>query len=154
MGAVPTDPRQTQRTAAVISAAMITSVVMYGVVVNLFRITAPGPFEGFVRLPEVFTVRVALWGVTAIVLAGIPLVRRALLTRRPGEDPRAGAARLATAAVVTNALAEIPALLGFILVVLNGLYLDFYVLAGLSVLEMLMYFPRSDAWEEWLKQRP
>lgn len=154
MGTPPRDPGRAQRTAAIISASFIMSVLMYGVVVSLFRITTQEPFGGFLRLPQILPVRAALWGLAAAVLAGTPIVRRALLTRQPNDDGRAGVARLATCSVVTNVLAEVPALLGFILVALNGLYLDFYVLAAISILQILLYFPRSDAWEEWLKQRP
>jgi hypothetical protein len=57
-------------------------------------------------------------------------------------------------AVVMCGIVEIPALLRLILVALNGLYRDFFVLAALSVLGILLYFPRYDAWEDWLKQRP
>ncbi|SRR5712692_34370 len=154
MGPIPADPKQAFRTAAIISGAMITSVVMYGVVVNLFRVTASEPFEGFVKLAQIQFVRIAVWVYTAVVLLVIPVIRRVLLARRPTEDERAAVTRLATCSIVTNALAEVPALLGFILVALNGLYMDFYILAGLSILQMLVAFPRYDAWEEWLKQRP
>ena len=154
MGAVSADPRQAQRNAAIISTAMLMSVIMYGVVVNLFRMTASGPFEGFVRMPQILPVRAAFWGAAAVVLAALPLVRRTLLTRRPDEGEPTGLARLSTCAMVTNSLAEVPALLGFILVALNGLYVDFYALAALSILGLLIYFPRYDDWEEWLKQRP
>lgn len=154
MGALATDPRQAQRTAVIISGAFVMSVVMYGAVVNFFRITTPGPFEGFVRLPQILPVRAALWGLAAAALAVTPIVRRTLLMRRPNEDERAAVVRLTTCSIVTNAIAEVPALLGFVLVALNGLYLDFYVLAALSILQMLLYVPRYDAWEEWVKQRP
>lgn len=94
MGTLPMDPGQAQRTAAIISASFIMSVLMYGVVVSLFRITAQGPFGGFLRLPQILPVRAALWGLAAAALAAS------------------------------------------------------------SILQILLYFPRSDAWEEWLKQRP
>jgi F0F1-type ATP synthase membrane subunit c/vacuolar-type H+-ATPase subunit K len=154
MGAIPAEPREALRTAAIISAAMITSVVMYGVVVNFFRLTGSGPFEGFVRLPQILAVRAAVWVMAAVALAAIPFVRRALLARAPNEDARTVVGRLAVSSLVTNALAEVPALLGFVLVALNGLYLDFYALAAISILQMLVYFPRYEAWEEWLNQRP
>jgi len=108
---------------------------MYGVVVNLFRVTASEPFEGFVKLAQIQFVRIAVWVYTAVVLLVIPVIRRVLLARRPTEDERAAVTRLATCSIVTNALAEVPALLGFILVALNGLYMDFYILAGLSILQ-------------------
>ncbi len=154
MGAISPDPREAQRTAAIISAAMIMSVVMYGVLVNLFRVTSADPFEGFVRPTPVLAVRTALWGAAALALAAIPFVRRALLARRANEDEGRVVARLGVCSIVTNALAEVPALLGFVLVALSGLYVDFYVLAAISILQMLRYFPRPGAWQEWLKQRP
>jgi hypothetical protein len=38
--------------------------------------------------------------------------------------------------------------------VISGSFINFYVLAAVSILLILLYFPRHDAWEEWLKQRP
>jgi len=105
-------------------------------------------------LAQIELVRIALWAYTAVVLLLIPFMRRVLLTRPPGADERSAAARLSRCAVITNALAETPAVLGFVLVLLNGLYLDFYVLAAVSILLILLYFPRYEAWEEWVKQRP
>jgi hypothetical protein len=149
----PANLKQAQRTAAVISGSFIMSVVIYGVVVNVFRVSQ-APFEGFVKLAQIELVRIALWAYTAVVLLLIPFMRRVLLTRPPGADERSAAARLSRCAVITNALAETPAVLGFVLVLLNGLYLDFYVLAAVSILLILLYFPRYEAWDEWVKQRP
>ena len=55
-----------------------------------------------------------------------------------------------TGALITGALAEFPALAGFLLVVLGGFFLDFYLLASLSLVLLLAYAPRYDAWTEWL----
>jgi hypothetical protein len=47
-------------------------------------------------------------------------------------------------------IAEVPALAGLVLVILGGLFLDFYVLGSLSLALLLASAPRYEAWEAWL----
>jgi len=65
------------------------------------------------------------------------------------EGAAAQAGRLITSAVVTAALAEVPAILGLALFMLSGLRGDFYALLALSLALQAVYFPRLDGWREW-----
>lgn len=43
-----------------------------------------------------------------------------------------------------------PAIAGFVLVILGGLFLDFYLLGSVSLARLLADAPRYEAWEAWL----
>jgi hypothetical protein len=49
---------------------------------------------------------------------------------------------------VATALAEAAAVIGLVLFLLAGRRLDFYLLAGWSLLLQLFHFPRYERWEE------
>ena len=52
-----------------------------------------------------------------------------------------------TAAMITAALGEAPAVMGFAYYLLTGIRRDFYFLAGLSIILLLLYFPKAEYWE-------
>jgi len=56
------------------------------------------------------------------------------------------------ATLVAMALAEAPALYGFILYVSTGQIKHFYTLAFLAMLMLIYHFPRLVQWEEWLNK--
>jgi hypothetical protein len=143
--------RQAHRTAALIAGGLITSLVMYAIVANVFRMTQ-SPFSGMAGLPEAHlrAARYAAWMASAAVVLALPVIRRGLLRRRPDDTRAAAIARLTFSSVAVGGLAELPAVSGFVLVILGGLFLDFYLLGSLSLMLMLANFPRYDAWEEWL----
>lgn len=140
--------RQAYRTAVWIGAAMIASVVMYGVVAHVIA-AQQAPFAGFVRLPQIGVVRLLLYAFAAVQIVLIRLLRSALLAKPAALDLGALIQRLQVATVVTYAFCEVPALLGLILLLLNGFFGDFYVLVLLSLVLFGAYFPRFDAWVQW-----
>ena len=111
-----------------------------------------GPSEGSAgpSTSQLGLVRYAAWLASAVVVVGLPGVKRLLLTRRPDETRPRAIARLTLATVAVGALAELPALAGFVLVLLGGLFLDFYLLASVSLALLLANAPRYEAWEAWL----
>jgi hypothetical protein len=143
--------RQAHRTAALIIGGLITGLVMYAVVASVFR-TSPASSEGTASIPapHVSLVRYAAWIASAIVVVSLPGVKRLLLTRRPEETRQRAIARLTLATVTAGAFAEFPAIAGFVLVILGGLFLDFYLLGSVSLALLLANAPRYEAWEAWL----
>jgi len=143
--------RQAHRTAALMTGALIASLVMYAVVAHVVR-TGQAPSEGVVRPAgsEMRLARYAAWGASTAVVIVLPVLRRALLRRRPDDTRKAATARLTLTTVAAGGLSEIPAVAGFVLVILGGLFLDFYLLATLSLMLLLANFPRYEAWAEWL----
>lgn len=139
------------RNAAIICGAMAASTVLYALVVAVISVSQ-APFEGFAPSAQPSILRTALWTMALVEAALIGLVRRALLARSRSEGAAAQARRLITTAVVTAALAEVPAILGLVLFMLSGLRGDFYALLALSLALQAAYFPRLDGWREWVAE--
>ena len=135
------------RNAAIICGAMAASTVLYALVVAVIS-TFQAPFGGFAPGAQPSILRSALWTMALVEAGLIGLVRRALLARSRSEGAAAQARRLITTAVVTAALAEVPAILGLVLFMLWGLSGDFYALCALSLALGAIYFPRLDGWRE------
>jgi F0F1-type ATP synthase membrane subunit c/vacuolar-type H+-ATPase subunit K len=136
------------RIAAIICGAMAASTVVYALVVAVISVLQ-APFEGFAPSAQPSILRTALWTVALVDAGLIGLVRRALLARARSEGTAAQARRLITAAVVTAALSEVPAIFGLVLFMLSGLRGDFYALLAFSLALQVAYFPRLDGWREW-----
>jgi len=143
--------RQAHRTAALITGGLITGLVMYAVIASVFRMSH-APSEGVASLPvsQMSLARYAAWIASAVAVVSLPGVKRLLLTRRPDETRQRAIARLTLAAVAVGGFAEFPAIAGFVLVILGGLFLDFYLLGSVSLALLLANAPRYEAWEAWL----
>lgn len=65
--------RQAHRTAALVAGGLITSLVMYAVIVSVFRVTQ-APFAGMANLSEtpLRIARYVAWIVSAVVVAARP----------------------------------------------------------------------------------
>jgi hypothetical protein len=138
------DLPRTYRSTAVVCGALMASVVLYSVVVEVLRTRLPpgGVGAGL----EVQFLRLLFFLVASVQGLAIPFVRR---TVEAGPQARGGiVARLRTGALVAAALGEAPAVLGLVLFVLTGRRADFYLLAGWSLLLQLFHFPRRERWAE------
>jgi hypothetical protein len=141
------------RNAVITCGAMAVSTVLYAAVVAVISVTQ-APFEGFAgegfagRL-EPSGLRVALWAAAVFEAGLIGILRRTLLARSRSVGVSAQARQLVRTAVLTSALAEVPAILGLALFMLSGLRGDFYALFALSIALQALYFPRPDGWREW-----
>ncbi len=76
------------------------------------------------------------------------LIKRHLTAVAPRESMETMIARLRTATLLSYVLGEVPAVFGLVLFFLAGAYKVFYALWFLSLLSMLVHFPRLRAWEE------
>jgi hypothetical protein len=143
--------RQAHRTAALVTGGLIAGLVMYAVIASVFRMNQ-ATSEGATRLPasQMALARYAAWIASAVVAVALPGFRRVLLTRRPDETRQRAIARLTVTSVAVGGLAEFPAAAGFVLVILGGLLLDFYLLGSLSLALLLANAPRYETWEAWL----
>ncbi len=144
-----------RRVAAMIYGAMMGSVLLYAVAVEVVNFSL-APFSGFAARTMDPMVRYSLWGVALLQIILIALVRRSLLAKSagPASAPVASVAKLITVAIVTAALAEIPAILGLVLFMVSGLRADFYGLLTLSLALLATWFPRLESWREWAAEPP
>ena len=138
------DLRRTYRETTIVCGAMVASILIYAVVVEVLRTQlSPG---GVGAAAEADVLRYAFYLLAGVGGLVIPLIRR---TVEAGPGTRGSAlARLRAGALVTASVAEAPAVLGLVLFLLAGRRQDFYPLAGWSLLLHLFHFPRYERWEE------
>lgn len=142
------------RTTIIVSEALVASLFLYALMVELIK-SQLRPFSGFLvsRLHHQ-TLRYFFFGAAAGAVVLIRFAGRSLLKTRPGEDLRELISRLGRTAVITSALGELPAIIGFILFLLTGYSRDFYILLFVSLFLEFMYFPRLKVWQEVAGERP
>jgi hypothetical protein len=135
------------RTSTIISYAMAASVLVYAVIVEVFKWQEikvqliPPDFLDKLRFVFVF-----------LSFAGyfiIDYCRKRLLTKSAADTPETLLGRLALANIISLALAELPALLGLFLFLGSGEPRDFYLLLLISVLLFYAFFPRAGFWASY-----
>ncbi len=143
--------RQAHRTAALITGGLITGLVMYAVIASVFGMShAPSDGAASPSAPQMSLVRYAAWIASAIVVVEPPRREATAPDPAPRRDPAARDRAAHSRHRRGGAFAEFPALAGFVLVILGGLFLDFYLLGSVSLALLLANAPRYEAWEAWL----
>jgi F0F1-type ATP synthase membrane subunit c/vacuolar-type H+-ATPase subunit K len=130
------------RLATIIYIAMIATVFVYAVVVELIKKNFV-PFKGFAPFPEVYILRYVFLGLTIADFFLIKFIWRKLLS--------ASTQKLIETSVITYALCESVAIYGLILFLAAGSSLDFYTFMILSLSFFGVYFPRYSHWQKWVK---
>ncbi len=134
---------QANRQAKILFASMGSSLIAYFVVSRFLPETAPFSNAGMIRI--------VLFALAATAVFSATLFKPIFLRVVPA-TPDARLARLRTSAVISAALAEIPAVLGFILVITTGHRTEFYGLLGVSAYLLVRHIPRRDAWENYVRR--
>jgi F0F1-type ATP synthase membrane subunit c/vacuolar-type H+-ATPase subunit K len=144
-----------RRPAVIIGFAMLFGVFAYAGIVE-FISRSKAPFTGYAPLPaEDFSLlRLLLLGAALVSLAGIPFIRRRILSAQvkagsPAGTEQSAADRLTAVCVVTLALCESIAIYGLVLFLLNGARQEFYAFFCLSLAAFMVNFPRVERWQEW-----
>ena len=139
--------RQAYRSTVIVCAALIASLFPYLLVVEIVRRQIG--HDGYL----VDAGQIALLKYVFFILALLPyviprLIKRHLTAMAPRESIEVLIARLRTATLLSYVLSEVPAVFGLVLFFLAGSYKAFYALWFLSLVSMLVHFPRLRAWEE------
>jgi len=134
-------------TANFIGLAMIGSVFLYAVVVEVLK-RFLAPFTGYANLTpdQVQTLKYAF---VALALANFFLIKYIpkMLGSRSVEQ-------LLTTTIITLALCESVAVLGLVLFLLAGNAMDFYLFMFLSLFYFWFFFPKYQDWEDRLGTQP
>jgi len=150
----PADLAKGCRQAQLVGGALVGSIVVDAVIVELIRATR-APFGGFAPHVPIDTLRMVLIVLAIADLVAIRFVRAQMLGAARGAAPATNApyrARgLFTVSVVLLALCLAVAIYGLVLFLIGGRGLDFYTFAFVSLLAMAVHFPRLAQWEEWVK---
>jgi F0F1-type ATP synthase membrane subunit c/vacuolar-type H+-ATPase subunit K len=153
------DLRKAYRTAAFIGLAMIASVLIYAIIVELVR-KGTIPLTGVPEMSadRLNSLKYVLFGVSAVLFFLIRIINGKILSKGAPAGPVRAAAppeiqRLVTAAVASYALSEAPAIFGLIVFFLGRVVEDFYVFMLISLFFFSYYFPKYSQWEEWARRK-
>jgi hypothetical protein len=144
--------RRIFRTTSIVSGALVAGLFLDALLVELvssqFR-----PFAGFLPGPHLPYLRYIFYGaaVGAVVLTRI--TAKTFIKADPGEDIQGFEHRLSRASIAAAAVAELPAVLGFVLFLIAGFARDFYCLLFVSLFLEFIYFPRFKAWQDLIREK-
>jgi hypothetical protein len=139
--------RQAYRTTTIVCAAMIAALFPYLAVVELVRGHLGGS-DYLLDARQIELLAYVLYGLALLPFIVPHLIKRHVTAAAPREGETTLLIRLRTATFLSYALSEVPAVFGLVLFFLAGLHKAFYVLWFLSLLSMLLHFPRLRTWEE------
>ena len=145
--------RKAYRTSSLVGAAVIASLFLYAVVVEVGRAWLK-PFLGFARVENALVLRYAFYAAAIVIVISSRILNSLILRKSRQDDPKAIIRKLSLAAIVSMALGEGPAVMGLALFLLGGFSRDFYMLLIVSLFLEFMYFPRLRNWEDYLKDLP
>lgn len=155
------DVRKAFRITAIIGLAMIASLAVYAVLVELIT-RQNAPFGGFTPMPDVIdTLRYALLGAAVLEFPFIQILNKAMLSPKATFFRNVSTAgpfspdvqRLISSAIITFALCESVAIFGLVLFLVQGKTADFYLFLLISLFYFSIFFPRYGAWEAWMRER-
>jgi hypothetical protein len=136
-----------------IAIALIGSLFVESFVIEMLRWFVP--FNGFAGaengISPLFQYILMVLGLSDLVF--LPFLRRSLLSPRnvSSTNPSVLIPRLMSVTIISLAISNAPALLGLVIFLMWGERLPFYMLWGVSLIFMLVYFPRMSFWEEWVE---
>ena len=133
----------TNRQAKFMFASMGSSLIAYAVVANIIRQGKPVAEGGILGM---IFVAVAVMTIFAATLV------KSLLLRDAPPTGEARLARLWNATVVSAAMCELPAILGFVHVFITNRTTEFYPLLVVSAYMLARHFPRREAWETYVRR--
>jgi len=138
------DLRKAWLTAAVINGGIISAIFVYALAVE--AVSRSMPFSPPLTEPIAGAVRYAFYILGAGAVFALKFIRPGIEDR--AEPPGKAVRALIRRTVITAAVGEIPAFLGFMLFFLAGNRWDFYLLAAFSAATEFAYFPKYRIWEE------
>jgi hypothetical protein len=148
----PRDPEayfnKTFKTAWIVSAALMLSLLLYAVVVEIFRSSHKGSL-GLAYFQDIRMIRYLFYMIGALEIIVIRVLRGLLLRKIHGEEPGLLIQKLFRTSLFSAVLSEVPALLGLTLFFLTGQTRDFFILLAVSFLLIFMFLPRKENWKTW-----
>ena len=140
--------KKTFKTAWIISLALIISLLVYAVVVEISRSSFKGYF-GLAHFDDIRMIRYLFYMIGALEIIVIRIIRGLVLRKSHVDIPRSLIQKLFRASILSATLSEVPALLGLVLFFLTGQTKDFFILLAVSFLLIFMFFPRRQNWSDW-----
>lgn len=147
--------KKSYRVSVIIGIAMMASLFIYAAGVEFVKIKFD-PFEGFSPFPEVEILRYIFLAIAVGEFFFIKYFKNISLSKKiipfQGVSISNPIQKFITASIVVYALCESVAIYGFVLFLIAGSSMDFYTFMILSLVYLVIYFPRYTQWEEWAKK--
>lgn len=143
--------KKTHRIAALIGYSIFGAMAFYLILEELIR-SKMAPFYGLYHTKNLQTLRYLFYGLSAASVIIARLLQSLLLKKRPGDTALDLLNKLHRTSLIVVVMSELPALFGLVLFLMAGLNRDFYVLLGISVVVLFIFFPRRQAWEKWISE--
>jgi hypothetical protein len=131
------------RQAQILYASMASSLIAYFVVSRFLPDRAP--------VANVLTFQMIAFAL-AIAMVFVSVVIKGVMLRNAPAGVDARLNRLRVVTIVLGAFAEMPAILGFVLVLLTGEDRGFAGLIGVSAYLFIRHFPRRGSWENYVRR--
>ncbi len=144
------DIRKYFQTALILAGAMMGTLLIYLLAIEILRAKL-APFTGILQLKNPQPVRLTIYFIAAFQVIVIRLLRGFLLRAKKNETEKKLINKLFRVSVISSILAQVPALLGFLLFLISGLNGDFYILLFVSFFLTFMFFPRISNWRAWIR---
>jgi hypothetical protein len=144
--------------ARAVAGALGLSLGVYLVVAHAIA-SSHAPFDGFAAAEQRMVWRLVCIALAVVTILAGRVVRARILAGgptlhvAPHRHVSPVAQRLFTATLVTLALWEAVAVLGFVGFLLTGSLLDFYVFVALAAAGVVAHFPRYSRWESYAAGR-
>jgi F0F1-type ATP synthase membrane subunit c/vacuolar-type H+-ATPase subunit K len=145
------DLRRTYRTAAIIGVAMMASVIIYAVVIDVLSRAEMRPAPPLGQ-EQARTLLFVLLGICAVLFLVIRSLAKAGPPLSGTVDPEQAAQRLLVRSITQFALCEVPAILGLVAFILGGNSTDGYLFILISLFLFSLHFPKYRQWEEQVRQ--
>ncbi len=142
--------RARYKVSVVISAAMIMSILVYALVVEILD-RSTGTFLEPLPLDSVITLRYVFLAAAFLLFMMTKFIRKAIVKRvdKNAKDKSASIDVIFRASIIASALADILSFFGLALFFITGDRVDFYVFGAISLIASILYFPRYNNWLEW-----
>lgn len=145
------DLRKMHQATAIVCAAMLGSLFIYVAAVEVTRTVIEG-FSGFLTLFDSESLRYLFYSLAIVQVVVIKTIKGRINEINDSDVPSVIIGKLSKTAFLSAGLSEIPAVIGLLLFLLAGLYVDFYILWFLSLVLMLIQFPRLTTWKRLARQ--
>ena len=138
---------KTYRTNKIFGYALAGAMLLYAVIVEIFRFKEINP--NLLSLAVLEKLRFVFVFLSFALYFIINFVNKKILVKKSGDTQDKLLQKLTLANIISLTLAEFPALFGLVLFLGSGNPRDFYLLLIFSVLLLYAFFPRYSFWSNW-----
>jgi hypothetical protein len=146
------DLKKAYKTSAIFYVAFVLSLIIYLVVFEVFKARIPD-FQGMMEKIDFPWLRYAFYALGLVQIFLIKFMRETATKSITTVDPKILISHLQRMSMVSAALCEVPVILGLVLFFLSGSAQDFYILLIVSLVVFVLFIPRFNNWEEWIKSK-